>query len=835
MVDNATTDSIRNPALPMKFETQSGKVSFSSGPFSLGPGAPRLQVDGHPRRLRFAKGDLGRTVAWRSAQIELTLAIVQETRHRVRCAARLHHRGSRPLSLNEVTLFASPRLNLGSKPDDVRILEQDAYLGRVRTPRQMHSGSDGLRALDGTGGAFVSQNVTLFHCPLSGRSLLIGFETVDRWLPRISARMSATAEDQGRPVENVDGVAELASAKAGSSGCPPVPAFREFIIGFDGGDYLLEPGEFLPLGDFVLEEGTDPLALLDSHGRRIKRRNRFADPIGPLANWCSWYPYRLGVTDDLVLATARAARSRHLDKLGLRFLQVDLGWQKDNIPSFFEENERFARGLKWLSAGLKREGFALGVWVGVLCIADTHPIARKHPDWLLPGADGKPRCNYNWFWAPFCPIHALDVSHPGAREWLRENFTRLAEKGVRFVKWDFAGIVTGKQLRSRHDPRMINSRAREAVRTALRIGQEALDSTGEKALMIDCSATDYAGAGIAAVNYANLDTGNTGLGWRHLRDVYTSFACHLYKHHWALLQPSCLVVGLPGTLEEARIRATVTFMGAGHVDLGDDLTSLPEDRWAVLLASLPPNDTPARPIDLFQPIKTGTLPYLQMIKAGEDKSATDSSGFPAPVEGEPGGTCVWASKMIGDWDEWHLVALFNWTEPPTEEGSGVNLARRFQVDFERLGYAGNTKFWAYEFWSGQFLGEIPRPSRPEGTYRHPGDFAHPVLESGPGLLDIGFHGPAVKLLVLRKPRPHPWPLGTSFHQSGGRELSDVHWNARTRTLSGKLHRPPGESGFIMIACPEPGRRANPGPDGVYHHRHPIIATADVTEWSVPIH
>ena len=119
---------------------------------------------------------------------------------------------------------------------------------------------------------------------------------------------------------------------------------------------------------------------------------------------------------------------------------------------------------------------------------------------------------------------------------------------MRYVKWDFASVVTGQELRGRHNPQMVNARSREAVRTAFRIAQDALDSTGEKAVMLDCSGTDYAAAGIAAINYVNMDTGNAGLGWRHLREVYTSYACHLFKHHWALLQPSCLVVGLPGTL-----------------------------------------------------------------------------------------------------------------------------------------------------------------------------------------------------------------------------------------------------------------------------------------------
>jgi hypothetical protein len=183
-----------------------------------------------------------------------------------------------------------------------------------------------------------------------------------------------------------------------------------------------------------------------------------------------------------------------------------------------------------------------------------------------------------------------------------------------------------------------------------------------------------------------------------------------------------------------------------------------------------------------------------------------------------------------DWDEWTLVAVCNWTEPPTEAGSGVKLARRYQVELMRLGLPARAKLWAYEFWSGQFLGVIPRAARPAAAYRHPGDFTQPIQESGPGLFDIGFHGPAVKLVVLRAPRTHPWPVGTSFHQSGGRELSEVRWNARTRTLSGKLLRPKGETGFIMIACPE-RRRGAGRPDGTAR-KHVLTATADVTFWSI---
>ena len=423
----------------MKVEIKAGKVVFAAGEFVLGPGAPKLTIDGREQRLRFA-GATGpvrnRVAAWRSATVECVQAFVRETAQHVRVTSALRNTGGGPLTLNHVVLFAAGKISLGPAPADVRILEQNAYFGRVRTPRQMLTGSDQLKALDGTVGAFTSETHTVFHNPAARAALLVGFETIDRWLPQINGRMFAVAGSNVTGADNVDAGSAATAAKplpAVAAAPVKIPPFRTFTIEFDGGDLLVAPGETVALGDFVLETGADPLALLGAYGARIKARNRLPTAPGPLANWCSWYPYRLGVSETNVLATARAARARHLDRLGLRILQLDLGWEKNNIPTYFEENERFGHGLGWLSGKLRREGFQLGVWVGVLCIADTHPLAREHPEWLLRGADGKPRSNYNWFWEPFCPIYALDVSHPGAQQWLKENFTALARKGVRYV------------------------------------------------------------------------------------------------------------------------------------------------------------------------------------------------------------------------------------------------------------------------------------------------------------------------------------------------------------------------------------------------------------------
>uniref|UniRef100_UPI0040493C66 hypothetical protein n=1 Tax=Cephaloticoccus sp. TaxID=1985742 RepID=UPI0040493C66 len=255
---------------------QKGKLILNAGVFSLGPGKPALRINGGNLALRCVGGDDAEkqsTLNWRGRGVGLTQRIERESQTRIRITHTLTNTGATPHTLNEVILFASRQLGLGPAPADTRILEQNAYMGRVRTPRQMLTGSDQLAALDGTTGAFVSHNHTVFYNHSARSAVLLGFETIDRWLPQISARMFAETGGDFNGMENVDGGVTSAHTAA-QKNFRRVPAFREFTISFDGGDYRLDPGETLALGDFVVETGSDPLALLDAHGLRIKRRNR---------------------------------------------------------------------------------------------------------------------------------------------------------------------------------------------------------------------------------------------------------------------------------------------------------------------------------------------------------------------------------------------------------------------------------------------------------------------------------------------------------------------------------------------------------------------------------
>jgi alpha-galactosidase len=689
--------------------------------------------------------------------------------------------------LNHVSLLelASPgRAGFGDGEESARIYEEAGYFACVRgiaeqapTPavysRPPEPTENDPHALaQGT-----SRTVWELHNPTVGQALLVGFDSFERWM----------------------GVVRMAFAEGAG--------VTTWTLAFDGGDLRVEPAEELALESVVWMMDPDPWRLLERWGEHVQRKHDLRPPGRSPVSWCSWYPYRLTVSEELVLANAQVAATR-LKPLGLSIMEVDLGWEAGFLPSEYRENDQFAHGLGWLSERLGEYGFALGAWNAPFTVSEFQSMAKEHPEWLLRDAGGRPASFGRWYWEPHGDTHVVDLTHPGAQAWLRENIASLARRGVRYLKCDFISAVHAASLRHRHDPRIVGGGGFEAGRLGCRIIRDEMAAVDPDALILNCSHLEMPGLGLFGLLYTCYDTGNTGyVGWRHLRDVYTAVACHLYQQgRWGIIEPSCLCVGPPGTLEEARVRATATFLCGGEVNISDDLTRLPEDRWQVLLSVLPPLSKPAKPVDLFD---------------GE---------YPS----------VWHLRVEADWDSWDLVGLFNFDLPSGRYHYGDPESRTFRVPLERLGLDPTETDWAYEFWSGAFLGEANKALEPTfsgGCERDPGEVqAHEVS----GALEFTFFGPAVKLVALRRARPHPWVVGTGFHQSVGAELRGVRWDETAGELRGELHRPAGHSGSITVAAPgrgEPaatvaGRPAPVCPGAAGAWVLPIVCAADVTPWTV---
>jgi hypothetical protein len=749
--------------------------------FLVGPLRPLLTVNGQT-----LSGAEVHVVSHDSASAELLWSFganALELKQRFRLSesgglhlvSELNNLSGAAIQLNALRLLAGDTAlgtsyALGGHSAELGIYEQSNYRAEVRRPSQKRVMAGGVeedptqRAASGGD----SQHCWVSYAPSVPFAWLAGFATSTRWDGRIQ-----TSEDAQGSVSH-------------------------WQIGFDGGDVLIDAGQTVPLEEVLLLAGDKPYDLLELYGDTVAQRHDVKVlPYSPVS-WCSWYPYRLGVTEDRVLANARLAQQR-LKSLGLKIFQIDLGWEKEYLPTCYEANDQFAHGFLWLRDQLGELGFRLGLWQGVFTVSVFDEVAKEHPEWLLGDGVNKPVPLGTWFWKPHGEYYALDLTHPGAQEWLRTKFRSLLEQGASYFKLDFISMVTLPNLRQRHDPRMVAGGGNEAARLGMNILMEEAARFSDEPLLLNCGMADLPGPGSFPLNYVCQDTGNTGYtSFRFLRDDYGKYlAGHLWKQgRWGVIQPSCLCVGLPGPIEEARVRATATFMCGGQVDIGDDLTRLPEERWQILLSTLPPTGHAARPIDLFDPISCTSLSYEAVCRSesegGEALASTDDCSR------------VWHLSVATDWDEWELVALFDYDVPAHGAGA-ADLITNFQLPLERIKLSPDESYWGFEFWSGQFLGSLPPEAEPNSLvpqgYVHPGDAAGLTTLRKPGLLQVSFFGPGVKLISFRKARLHPWPVGTSFHQSGGTELGNVVWKelGAGGTLRGELHRPTGQQGDLYIA------------------------------------
>lgn len=760
---------------------------------------PRLQVNGVQEAFTYSactSGDGFAELTYRfpcGAELHYRIDAIETG---VRVAASMHNDSGDPLTLNHATLLETGSAQLGEDPGAVRALEQAAYWGRIVSFGELLPPTPPEGAAEPAGnattGSRASEEVSLVFDRSARQAFLAGFTSGERWLGRVE-------------MDAVDGA-------------------LQWRMCFDGGDTRIDPDESLALESFTLRFGDDPWAMLCRYAEDVARQHNVSLPEAPPVTWCSWYPYRLGVTEDRVVEEARVAAQR-LKPLGLSTMVVDLGWQAQQLPSTFEENEQFARGLKWLADELARLDLDLGVWTAPYTISEFDPVVKEHPEFLICDESGAPAAYWTWFWAPHGNVYILDLSHPGAQDWLRGKMESLAARGVRYLKADFVGCASHGLAKRRHNPRIVSGGGLEGPRIGSEITRRALPD----ALLLNCGAPEMPGRGHWPLIYTCSDTGNTGfLSPQFQEENYRSVACHLWKNRrWGHLQPSCLCVGLPGTLEEARLRATIAFMTGGQVDIGDTLTTLPEDRWRVLLSTVPSAAVPAKPLDLFEPL---------YVEAGVEysKSCQELGEEAKPPKETPSGS-VWHVPVATDWDSWDLLAFFCYERGAADAAPDI---ARFRLPLERFGHASGETFSAFEFWSGQYLGDMPGQRSNPRDYTHPGDYQD--LKTGAGDIAIAFFGPAVKLLCLRRPRNHPWVAGTTFHQSCGGELASVAWDPAASTLRGILRRPAGEEGHIIIA--PAGREAS---SATYGDRPapwrtgangaitlPVIAGGHETHWEI---
>lgn len=462
--------------------------------------------------------------------------------------------------------------------------------------------------------------------------------------------------------------------------------------------------------------------------------------------WCSWYAYRLKMTEDIVLANAHAIKER-FHGYNFEYIQADHGWQYQDITgNWTETNQRFPHGLKWLAGRLKDMGFKLGLWIAPFTVSEYTTLARRHPEFMIKNSKGNPKAMVEkWYWTPHGKCYYLDPTHPGAQKFAKDFLKFLRRQGCRYWKCDFTWPIASNDK----DTVFFNKNLIKGA-GIYRKGLSNILSIIGKDYIYWCSNPINLGFGKGSTSMTACDIGNTGFSLakrvegrtediNYFRQNLTTIISRYFLHRrLLLLNPDVVNVGGIGDYEEAKIRLSLVAFSGGQTFLGDDLTKLSEQRWNILSKCIPSYSKVARPIDLFE----NTYP----------------SSYPR----------IWDLKIRTSWGSWHVVALFNLGEKK----------EILTADFNKLGLRKGQKYLVYEFWNKTFLGERK-------------DFVR-----------VSLTPLTTKILLIKDIPTHPIVLSTDMHVTqGGVEIPTVKWDEETNTLRGICKRTKGAKGRIFIYLP----------------------------------
>jgi alpha-galactosidase len=407
------------------------------------------------------------------------------------------------------------------------------------------------------------------------------------------------------------------------------------------GGRALRAGQTIALDPVWLTVEDDRFAALERYGDAVAALAPKPVRTGANALWCSWYPIRMGISEEIVLAHAAIA-AKHFQPLGLDLMQLDHGWQRGDICGDWVPNERFPHGLKWLAEQLRaRHGMKLGLWIAPTQVAVTSDLFRTHPEWMARGADGRPARHGRWFWVPNPEMTVLDAAQPAAERWIEETFARLTAEGASYYKIDF----------------IAGSPALRQAMTAIRRG------AGPEAWIRYCQTPPLLSVGLASSAYIGVDTGDAGLAdWMNLeRQNAPLLAASYWVNDRLYHREVCdMSVGAKADLEEARFRLALMTLSGCSISFSDDFRLLDPPRIRLMQQCLPPGNPPARPLDLFD----RELPSL------------------------------WHMHCRNAAGEWDAVGVFNFEDRPQER----------TVESAALGLPTGTEVVAFEFWEEKFLG-----------------------------------------------------------------------------------------------------------------------------------
>ena len=358
------------------------------------------------------------------------------------------------------------------------------------------------------------------------------------------------------------------------------PESLHVIIDTEG--LTLAPGESWALEEFCVGPSGGRQALLDVAATRLVENHAPLTTPKPPTGWCSWYCFGPRVTAQQVLDNLDVI-ARKIP--GLTYVQIDDGYQPA-MGDWLETGAAFGGDVRRVLQEIRARGFQPAIWVAPFVAEEKSHVFEQHRDWFVKDAGGAPlRSDLVTFggWRRG-PWYVLDGTHPEVQQHFEHVFrTMRQEWGCTYFKLDanFWGAIHGGRF---HDPK--------ATRVeAYRRGMEAIRRGAGESFILGCNHPIWPSLGLI---HGSRSSNDIKRSW----DRVSSTARQNLLRNWQngrlwWNDPDAVVLTGDLTDDEFQFHATAIYATGGMLLSGDDLTSIPEPRLAMLKKLVPPTGAAA--------------------------------------------------------------------------------------------------------------------------------------------------------------------------------------------------------------------------------------------------
>ena len=467
-------------------------------------------------------------------------------------------------AIRSVEAMGEPILNLGGGQSADRVLS-DSF--SEDWPDLALYDLGGVR-----GGMHRGAGSQLIYNRESKQSLFLGALTSDRFL----TLMHLKAEGMGAKTK-------IASYTVESTGTTEIQ--KEFDLKDSPADDQVElslpvkPGEDMVSERLMFEAGPDYHKQLLTYGDAVRRlhhaRVSSETPIG----WWSWTVYYGAINEGETL-TNGDWQAEHLKSLGYKYFQIDEGYQYARGEYTTPNATQFPDGLRFVGHHLTGEGLTFGVWTAPFEVTSRAWIYEHHKDWLVHNAKGQPIPVGDVWGQKTDVLYALDTTHPGAQEYMRQTYrTLVREWGVRFIKLDFMDTTAIEGYRYRP-----NTTALEAQRIGLQVIRDAV---GEEVILDKDGSPMLNPVGLVDTGRISADTGHS---FERTKNAASGIAARFYMHrNFFVNDPDAFNVTATHLMERANERSSISLGAAqasialsavsgGMYEIGDDMLVLGSEK-----------------------------------------------------------------------------------------------------------------------------------------------------------------------------------------------------------------------------------------------------------------